>query len=79
MPPYAYTPLDALRNEIRLIKLLPGNFEDDIEIMIYHYEMVDGGDRSSSGRSRASTETSSLVALEKSMLDTSVHHQNAEV
>jgi hypothetical protein len=82
MAPYVYTPLDAQRNEIRLIKLLPGAFEDDVEIIIYHYEMVDDDDRSSSRCSHASSETSPFLAHENLTLDTAVPfrgHQNAEV
>jgi hypothetical protein len=33
---YQYQPLDTAKDEIRLIRLLPGSFSDDIEIEIFH-------------------------------------------
>jgi hypothetical protein len=87
MPPYEYAPLDAQRNEIRLIKLFPGAFEDVVEIMIFHSEMVDDVDRSSSDASSETTSplsrsrTSSLnslghMTLEEPLLDNAVHLQS---
>jgi hypothetical protein len=87
MSPYEYAPLDAQRNEIRLIKLFPGGFEDDVEIMIYHHEMVDDGDGSSSDASSnpsstlSRTRTRSLnslrhMTLEEPLLGNEVHLRN---
>ena len=39
MAPYQYQGLDAERGEIRLVHLLPGNFEDAIEIELLHAEL----------------------------------------
>jgi hypothetical protein len=36
MDQYKYTPLDVAIGEIRLIRLLPGGFSDNIEIEIFH-------------------------------------------
>ena len=36
MPRFAYLPLDTAREEIRLISLLPGLFNDDIQVEIFH-------------------------------------------
>ncbi|PMD30671.1 HET-domain-containing protein [Hyaloscypha variabilis F] len=36
MNQYQYQPLDTAKDEIRLIRLLPGSFSDDIEIEIFH-------------------------------------------
>lgn len=33
---YAYAPLDASKDEFRLVKLWPGSFEDEIQISIFH-------------------------------------------
>lgn len=36
MDQYTYTPLDIAKDEVRLIRLLPGALSDDIEIEIFH-------------------------------------------
>jgi hypothetical protein len=36
MDRYTYQPLDSAKGEIRLFRLLPGSFSDDIEIDIFH-------------------------------------------
>jgi hypothetical protein len=38
MSRYRYLPLNAEREEIRLVRLLPGIFADAIEIKIFHEE-----------------------------------------
>lgn len=36
MPPYSYLPLDEAKKEIRVVTLLPGEFEDAIRFTITH-------------------------------------------
>ncbi|KAI1741583.1 heterokaryon incompatibility protein-domain-containing protein [Xylaria scruposa] len=36
---YKYTSLDVTKEEIRLVKLLPGDFNDDIHIQIFHQSL----------------------------------------
>jgi hypothetical protein len=36
MPPFTYLPLDPAGQEIRLIRLLPSQFDDDIHVEIFH-------------------------------------------
>ena len=36
MPPFVYQPLNARRQEIRLIRLLPGRFDDEIQVELIH-------------------------------------------
>jgi hypothetical protein len=38
MDRYKYKPLDSAKRELRLVRLLPGGFSDDIEIEIFHAE-----------------------------------------
>ncbi|KAI1380165.1 HET-domain-containing protein [Hypoxylon crocopeplum] len=40
MPRYKYTPLDPSSNDIRLVTILPGRFDDPIRIKITHHPLV---------------------------------------
>ena len=40
MPAYAYTALDTHQEEIRLLKLQPGNFDDDVSFAVYHVPLI---------------------------------------
>lgn len=42
MGPYKYSPLDEEANDIRIVELLPGCFEDEIHLKIHHAPMSKG-------------------------------------
>jgi hypothetical protein len=44
MPTYKYKPVDPTKREIRLVRLLPGSFDDDIELEIFHSHLLVDGD-----------------------------------
>jgi len=45
MPRYDYVPLNKARGEIRLLRLLPGQFDDGIHIEIYQRSMINSRNR----------------------------------
>jgi Heterokaryon incompatibility protein (HET) len=92
MPPYQYIQLADPKVDIRVLKLLPGKFDDDIEVEIYHTPLICASTHSSPRWSLSKlqetlpknwealpTMEGEILFVNKSLKLTSWKHPNADI